>query len=323
MASRVELGFRDAADRWLPRQTHLLAAVSGGADSVALAHLLQRFARRREWTVTIAHLDHGLRRGSATDRRFVKRLANELEFECVSTRRDVGALRRRDESLEEAARRVRREFLMETVDEIGADSVVTAHHRDDQAETVLMRLLRGVGPSSLRGIDPEGPGPFVRPLLQLERNQLRTWLTRNGWTWREDASNRDLRFDRNRVRRQLMPLLESSYNAQAADHLVRTAEQLRTDSAYLDRLATRAYRRIGSALSLDATALARQDPAVASRVAILALRDAGMDPRRITSRHVVSLLDLAQGCGGRSADLPGRIRAVRRGDRIRIARRRE
>ena len=283
MASRVELVFRDATRERLPAESCLLAAISGGADSIALMHLLLLFAPRRRWTLVLAHLDHGLRRSSATDRRFVERLANKFDLKCISKRRDVATERRKDESLEEAARRVRRGFLLESAKSVSATAIVTAHHRDDQAETVLMRLLRGVGPSSLRGIDAAGPGPFVRPLLTLGRRDLRDWLERRGHLWREDRSNRDLRFDRNRVRHQLMPLLEQSFNACAADHLVRVADQLRVDSSYLDRLAERAYRRLSrkstkTGPTLDAPGLARQDPAIAGRVALLALREAGVDP---------------------------------------------
>lgn len=321
MASRVELVFRDATLELLPAGSRLLAAISGGADSVALLHLLRLFAPRRQWNLVLAHLDHGLRRSSATDRRFVERLASDLGVECISEHRDVAVERRRDESLEEAARRVRRAFLIESAKSASAVAIVTAHHRDDQAETVLMRLLRGVGPSSLRGIDAAGPGPFVRPLLTLGRRDLRDWLERRGHTWREDRSNRDLRFDRNRVRHQLMPLLERSFNACAADHLVRIAERLRVDSAHLDRLAARTYRRLslggpGNGTTLDAAGLTRQDPAIGGRVAVLALHAAGVDPRRVTSRHVTALLDLAAGPRGRSSDLPGKLKAIRRGDRI-------
>src|SRR5262245_56346875 len=152
MADRVEIAFRRAALRLISDGARVLAAVSGGPDSVALLHLLARHARGQRLEIAVAHLDHGLRPGSAADRRFVERLPSALAVPCFAQRREVATLRRRDESLEEAARRVRRGFLLAALKESGADRIATGHTLDDQAETVLMRLVRGAGPSSLTGM---------------------------------------------------------------------------------------------------------------------------------------------------------------------------
>jgi tRNA(Ile)-lysidine synthase len=182
---------------------------------VALLHLLRRCGGRG-LRVTVAHLDHGLRRGSREDRRFVERLAREAGLPCVADRREVPALRQRDESPEEAARRVRRTFLLEAARSTGCRRIATGHTLDDQAETILMRLVRGAGPRALAGMARRGPGPFVRPLLGLERAELREYLRRHGLPFREDPTNRDLRFDRNRVRRLVLPLLAETLNPRAA-----------------------------------------------------------------------------------------------------------
>jgi tRNA(Ile)-lysidine synthase len=326
MADRIEIRFREAADKLLPARATVLVAVSGGADSVALLHLLARFAARRPLRLVVAHLDHALRRGAPADRRFVERLSASLGFPCLSDRRDVASLRLRGESPEEAARRVRRGFLVEAAARAGAARVATGHTLDDQAETVLMRLARGAGPSALAGMEAAGPGPFVRPLLGIERADLRAWLGRRGLSHREDPSNRALRYDRNRVRRLVVPALAEALNPRAARHLVEAADRLREDARYLDKLAGRRLAGVARAssrgtLALDAGALARAPSCLAARIARLALARAGADPRRIGSRHIDALLGLARGEDGRQADLPGGLRAARRGKRILLERR--
>ncbi len=323
MADRVELQFRRAALRCIPEGCPLLVAVSGGGDSVALLHLLLGLAPRRRLDLTVAHLDHGLRRGSATDRRFVARLAAEHGLRCISDRRDVARLRRRDESPEEAARRVRRRFLLEARKEAGAERIATGHTLDDQAETVLMRLVRGVGAAALAGMAEVGPGPLVRPLLGLEREALRGWLERRSLLFRDDPSNRDLRFDRNRVRRLVLPTLVQTLNPRAGRHLVDAAERLREDAELLDELARRELDamtggdRTGRP-RLDVCRLAQLEPPLGRRVARIALARAGVDERRISARHVLAVLDLAGGAGGREVHLPGKLRARRVGRSIRF-----
>jgi len=313
MGDRVEIAFRQAADELLPSGISVLVAVSGGGDSVALLHLM---CKLRDRALIVAHLDHGLRRGSGADRRFVERLARTLSLPCLADRRDVTALRRRDESSEEAARRVRRGFLVEAASQAGAGKIATGHTLDDQAETILMRLVRGAGATALTGMSRSGPGRFVRPLLGLQRNDLRGWLARKGHTFREDPTNRSLGHDRNRVRRLVLPVLTETLNPRAGRHLVKAARRFREDAVYLDRLAgelaDQLSRRLpGGRLSVDGRKLVGQAPPLRKRVARLLLGRAGIDPRRVATRHIDALIDLVQG-PGRRIDLPGGLSAVRR-----------
>ncbi|HEX5043359.1 MAG TPA: tRNA lysidine(34) synthetase TilS [Candidatus Polarisedimenticolaceae bacterium] len=309
-ADRVELAFRRAAASLLEDGATVLAAVSGGADSMALLHLLHRLAPRREIRLVVAHLDHALRRGSSADARFVARQAASRGLELRTDRRPV--VRRKRESPEEAARRVRRAFLLEAAEEVGAAHVATGHTLDDQAETILLRLARGAGPAALGGMLAAGPGPFVRPLLGIERAELRAWLGRHRVPWREDPSNRSSTFDRNRLRHLVLPVLTEHLNPRAARHLVDAAARVREDAAYLDALAAgileTAARRKDGALLLDAAVL-QGDVPVVSRVARLALQAAGADPRRISAKHVAAILALAAAPRG-TLDLPG-LRAQR------------
>jgi tRNA(Ile)-lysidine synthase len=323
VADPVELAFRKAAARLLPEGSPVLAAVSGGGDSVALLYLLNRLGASRPFDLTIAHLDHATRRGSAADRRFVERLAGKMSLRCISDRRSVPDLRRKSESPEEAARRIRRAFLLEAAREAGAEWIATGHNLDDQAETVLMRLLRGAGPTALAGIAETGPGPFVRPLLGIERADLRAFLDRHEISFREDPTNRSLRFDRNRIRHLVLPLVTETFNPRAARHLVHAATLLQEDGSYLDELAARRFRRLRdpdtrAGIRLDARKLASTPPVMARRIARLALQRAGVTPGRITARHITALLDLARGGSGRSLDLPCNVRATRRGQYMKI-----
>lgn len=304
----------------------MLVAVSGGSDSVALLALLERHARGRGPRLTVAHLDHGLRDESAEDRRFVEALAAGLSLACRAERREVAALRRGDESLEEAARRVRRGFLVEVAREVGAERIALGHTLDDQAETVVFRLVRGTGTRALGGMRAQGPGPFVRPLLDLERAELRDWLAACAVGWRDDPTNAEAGPARNRIRLRILPLLVRELHPQAARRIVATARRIGEDAAYLDALAGEAFARLAvegnGRVALDAPALAALPAPLASRVARRALERARVDARRVNARHVRALLALAQDPAPRSVDLPGDLEGRRVGARVLVERRR-
>ena len=324
MADRIELQFRRTIAGLVPDRSTVLAAVSGGGDSVALLHLLRRSSRGGRYRLIVGHLDHGLRRGSRNDRRFVEGLAEELSLECLADRREVAQLRRRDESPEEAARRVRRGFLLDAASLTGANLIATGHTMDDQAETIVMRLVRGAGTTALTGMAPDGPAPFIRPLLNFEGSELRAWLGRRGLAYREDPSNSSLRFDRNRVRRLVLPMLAETLNPKAARHLVKAAAGIREDTLYLDGLAVELTDRLtrtdrAGALIVDAKGLGEIHPVLARRLARIALERAGADPRRLGSRHVEALLGLVDAPGRSEIHLPGRLQARKTRARIVIS----
>ena len=214
-----------------PEPTTAILGVSGGADSVALACAWAELLRRGERTdnLAIAHFDHGLRPDSAADAAWVQRLAERLGLPC-----QCGVWNNRPERFSEAAaRQARYRFLGMAAAACGAAVVVTAHTFDDQAETVLLAILRGAGLRGVGGMKSERPLPFaaaptvrlLRPLLGARRSALRAFLAGLGQDWREDASNADPRFRRNRLRNDLLPRLRAEFNPRVEDALVRLSAQ--------------------------------------------------------------------------------------------------
>jgi len=220
---------------------HVLVAVSGGADSVALLLALRELAPSLAISLTVAHLDHRIRAGAAeADATFVKTLAAQWRIAFVGGRADVPARsRRRGVSLEMAARQARYEFLARVARQTGADLAATAHTADDQAETVLLKLTRGAGPQGLGGIQREVTLrglKIVRPMLDVSRKEITAFLLRNKCSWREDDSNRNVSFLRNRVRHEIMPLLGRRLNPKIAYALRRAAEVMSEENRWLDSL---------------------------------------------------------------------------------------
>ncbi len=280
------------------RGSRCLVALSGGGDSVALLHLLSELRDRLDLAVCAAHLDHGLREESASDRRFAQDLCQSLGIPFLWTRARVREhAARHGVSLEAAGRRLRYRFLFRSRERLGCDLVLTAHTADDQAETVLLRLVAGTGLRGLGGIRPRRRDGVVRPLLLFTREELRAHLREVGLEWREDATNAVAGAPRTRVRLLLLPLLRQ-WNPRIVQALDRTARAARLDEGYLAR---RARRHLGD-LEVEDGGL-RLDPAILSSMPrplrVRALRMALARLRcRPEARHLELLEDLLGGPEG-------------------------
>ena len=205
-------------------------AVSGGADSTALAVAMAEMQRRLGFRAIVLHVDHGLRPDSAADARFVKRLARELGLPFHGTR--IQVVRDKGESLEMAARRERLAFFARMVRRLKLDAIATGHHADDVAETFLMRLARGSGAAGLAGlkrISHVNGITFIRPLLDLRDTELRDFLRRRNTAWREDATNADTSILRNKVRHVVLPWLKANFDPRLTEHICKSAAILRGD----------------------------------------------------------------------------------------------
>ena len=236
-----------AAHDLLTAESRVVAAVSGGSDSMALLHILRELDRAGELRLAgVAHFNHQLRSSADRDEQFVVRASSAFGLRSVTDRDDVaGRARRERRSLEHAGRMAREAFYERARVELGADSVAVGHTRDDQAETFLLRLLRGAGPRGLSGMHPRS-GRIVRPLLDCRRAELRSWLaetsplqTRDGaeasparecvlpGEYVDDETNEDLSIPRNRVRAELLPLLAGRFNPAIVDALATEAALMR------------------------------------------------------------------------------------------------
>ena len=203
----------------------VLIGVSGGPDSVALLYLLNKLKKEFKLTLHIAHLDHMLRKDSYRDAEFVKRLAERLKLPSTITQVNVKELAKKG-SLEEIARNARLAFLFKIAKDVNADKIALGHNSDDQAETVLMRIIRGTGLYGLSGILPKrniAGYEIIRPLLEVKRKDIEAFLKRKGIKPCIDMSNLEDIYFRNRIRNKLLPLLEKEYNKNIKEVLANMA----------------------------------------------------------------------------------------------------
>lgn len=295
--------------------TRVLVAVSGGSDSVALAYLLTALAQRRELRIAgIVHVNHQLRPAAAADEAFCAALADRLGWPFLAHRADVAARAREERrSIEDAARAARYQCFEEASLQLEADAIALGHTRDDQAETFLLRLLRGAGSRGLSGMHPRR-GRIIRPALDCRRGELRSFLEDRGLPFVHDESNDDVSIPRNRVRAELLPLIERRFNPSIVDVLADEAALARDEWQWMEAAAREASagaiaRPSADVWEIDTTAVARMPRALAR----MAVRDAlvqasGGGP--VSFRHVEEALRLEH-----SADGPG-LRMERRGQML-------
>ncbi len=312
----------------------LAVGVSGGADSVALLRALHQQRAALGLVLHVAHLHHGLRGDEAdADLAFARALAAQLGLPFHEARVDTPSeAERAGESIEEAARRLRYAWFRTLLTETPLHAIATAHTRDDQAETVCAKFLRGAWTEGLGGIHPVvvfPEGRIVRPLLGASRAQVEAFLAALGQPWREDSSNRHLTFTRNRIRHELLPLLET-WNPRLRDHLAQMAELARDEEAWwqaeLARLAPQILlpgkpvrgggRASGNGLALDVIRLAALAPALQRRLLRHATEQLGVSLDFPSTEALRSLA--LQGRAGQRRELAAGLRAERTPRELRL-----
>jgi tRNA(Ile)-lysidine synthase len=299
-----------------PPGTRLLIGLSGGSDSLALTLLLRDIAGHGTFGIAaLAHFNHHLRPTSGRDEQFCRELAARLGIAIEIGALDVQAYAASQRlSIEDAARRARYAFLHRAAEDVGADRIAVGHTRDDQAETFLLKLIRGAGLSGLAGIYPQR-GIVIRPLLELSRSDLRDDLRARGERWVEDESNALLDNPRNRIRHRVLPELDAAYGGPTRPGIARAAALVREDGLWLDELAERRFAVVAitksHGLELDAAALCAEPAPIRRRILLKAMRTlAGR--REVGLEHVEAALEVLTG-GAAAADVPGSRVELRRG----------
>lgn len=315
----------------------VIVAVSGGPDSVALLNVLHTLASEYRISLHVAHFNHQLRGLEAEqDARFVEDLARGMGLPVTVGKGDVAAYSERQAlSIEEAGRVLRYDFLRSVAREIGADAIALGHNCDDQAETILMRILRGAGRAGLAGIPPVREEAlslvgheetrvirFIRPFLGILREEIEAYCRTRGLATRLDRTNLEPEYLRNKIRLELIPFLEREYCPDLKKRLSVIAEIMREEDEYLDREAQDHFEHVlsdrsESSLEISVSHLLGLPWALRRRIIRLALQEILSSLRDIDFRHIEDVLDLA--CSGRSGlgiDLPCRVRVSKEYDRL-------
>jgi tRNA(Ile)-lysidine synthase len=284
----------------------VLAAVSGGADSVAMLHIL----RGNGVPIAAGHYNHGLRETADADEAFVRSLCESLEIPFFSEKGDVaGEAVRRRAGVEETAREMRYAFLERVRKDNGYDVIATAHTADDNVETVLMNLVRGAGLSGSCGIPPLR-GSISRPVLHMPRDDILRYLSERGIPFREDESNADTAYRRNYIRHEVVPLLKQ-INPSLTEAVTRLTVSLGEDEAHLTALA-----KAELVSPFPAARLSRLPKPIASRICRLMVSEySDHPPERI---HIDAMLDIAAGGNGRRRNITSGLTVVKKGGMILI-----
>ena len=302
----------------LPEGSVILTALSGGRDSMALLTALSLAAADRGWTVLAAHYDHGLRgEESRRDRDFVSAWCRDHGIPLAIGEGDVAGQAKRDRrGIEETARSMRYDFLYETARAVGASVIATAHNAEDNAETVLLHLTRGAGLDGLTGIPPRR-GKLVRPLLASSRDEIDAFLSRNSIPWVEDSTNAQTVYARNRIRREVLPVLKE-LNPNLTETLTANLARLRADRDWLNAQAQPALdlaEKSPGRVTVPASALTELPPTVAVRVVKGLL--AALDRWTVSAAHLEQVLSLAaREDPSAFVRIPGGVTARREYDRL-------
>lgn len=296
----------------------VLVAVSGGPDSVALLDALLALAKPLAISgLSVAHFNHQLRgKASVKDAEFVRAMADRLQLDCRMGTEDVAAYRARvGLSLEMAARECRRQFLLETAERVRADKIALGHSANDQAEEVLLRLIRGTGPGGLSAMAPKTPDGIIRPLLEQERDQILRYLQARGLDYRTDATNLEPCCDRNRLRLHILPLIQQHLNPQVVRNLCRHAQLAREEETWWAQIVADRWHEVlenqrPERIVLRRPALKAQPEVIQRRMlkhALTLVAGSFYGFRRVHLDQLVRLTAAAQSAG--EIHLPGGVRA--------------
>lgn len=288
----------------IPCGSRVLVGVSGGADSVALLYALHSLKGELGFSLCAAHLNHGIRGDEAKrDEDYTKVLCESLGVELYTEMLDIPALaKEQGKTLEQAARDARYAFFDRACQHFSASLIAVAHHMDDQAESILLHLLRGSGLSGLRGMQPRR-GSIIRPFFKVRRQEIEEYLTSNGISWCTDSTNLSREASRNKLRLDLIPYIEQNLNSNIVPRLCSTGELVARDEEYLNSAAQKALEEAKTTCGYNRFAIAALPLPLSTRAIRIALKRAGAvtDIDRV---HVERVLGMLTSPTGTHADLP-------------------
>lgn len=297
---------------------HIIAGISGGADSVCLFFVLLEIRSEQGIPFTAVHVNHGLRGAAADqDEAFVRELCKKNEVPLEVFRVDLESIaKKRKQSLEESGRNIRREAFEQVCDKCGGTKIALAHHRNDNAETLLWNLARGTGLSGICGIRPEN-GRYIRPLLCLERSEIEDFLRRRNQKFCTDSTNSDTGYTRNKLRHLVIPVLEKEVNSRAVRHMNEVMEQLWELQNYMEGHIQRAFRNYVKASGQAGVLLIRdtlwenEPDILGTEVLRRAVEMTAGQLQNVGRTHILAVQELYAKQPGKGVDLPCFVRAVR------------
>ena len=299
----------------------IVIGVSGGADSVCLLMALCSLQEKLGFQVLVCHVNHELRgEEAAQDEAYVEMLCHKMQVPFFAFHENVELIaKKRKESLEEAGRYVRRQAFEQLCREQGGTKIATAHHSNDNAETMLLNMARGTGLRGLCGIRPVY-GKWIRPLLELSREEIEQWLKDCEISYCIDETNQEDEYTRNRIRHHIIPVLEEQVNTRAIEHFVKLSEQAEEIYEYLEKQTDQAWNicaeqtdgfQSGKEIFLRAEEMKHLDPVIKKFLIQRAVSEVAEAQKDIESRHIQAILQLFERQTGRQIDLPYSITAKR------------
>lgn len=303
----------------------IIVAVSGGPDSICLLHILSRISKERNLKLYVAHLNHQIRGLDAyIDALYVMKFCEKLEIPCFIRSIDVPAYCEEHKlGTEDGARILRYELFNEIKKKVGANKVAIGHNKNDQAETVLMRIMRGTGLQGLKGIEYRREDGVIRPILDLSREEIERYCQDNELNPRIDGSNLEPIYSRNKIRLELLPYMKKEFNENIVDTVVRMSRSLKIDGEYISNQVEKEFNRLVKKYS-DGTYIFMQDfesihEAIKSRIVFRAIKETLGNTNSIDKKHILEILDLEKNDKiGKMINLPRGIFAYRKQDYILI-----
>ncbi|MCK5492983.1 MAG: tRNA lysidine(34) synthetase TilS [Candidatus Omnitrophica bacterium] len=282
----------------LKKKDRLILGVSGGPDSIGMLYLFSSLRKKYKLDIVCAHFNHSLRKESDEEETFLKQQCDELNIKMISDKKDVNLLFKGD-SLEQTARNLRLDFFFKCSRETKIKKIALAHHKDDLAETVLMRLIRGAGLRGLRGFLPKTKFKnltIIRPMVNLSKQKIVDWLDTNGIHYKTDKTNFEDKFFRNRIRLKLMPLLKDM-NANIVDNLNNLAYNVSLDYDFIynfsyEKFISLKKKEVRNAIYLDLDKLKELSVSIFSNVIRIAIEELKGDTRRVEAKHMDEIRDL-------------------------------